>query len=63
MTIMSDNEALYGICRGNLDIERPTDTNVNCLVAQFISSLSASLRFDGALNVDLIESQTKLVPY
>ena len=63
MTIMSDNEALYGICRGNLDIERPTDTNVNCLVAQFISSLSASLRFDGALNVDLIESQTKLVLY
>merc|ERR1711981_138364 len=58
-----DNEALYDICRRNLDIERPTYTNLNRLVAQVISSLTASLRFDGALNVDLTEFQTNLVPY
>ena len=29
MTIMYDNEALYDICRRNLDIERPTYTNLN----------------------------------
>merc|ERR1711977_184352 len=45
------------------DIERPTYTNLNRLVAQVISSLTASLRFDGALNVDLTEFQTNLVPY
>ena len=28
-----------------------------------VSSLTASLRFDGALNVDLTEFQTNLVPY
>jgi tubulin alpha len=28
-----------------------------------ISSLTASLRFDGALNVDITEFQTNLVPY
>ena len=28
-----------------------------------ISSLTASLRFDGALNVDVNEFQTNLVPY
>jgi len=28
-----------------------------------ISSLTASLRFDGALNVDVTEFQTNLVPY
>ena len=33
------------------------------LVAQVISSLTASLRFDGALNVDITEFQTNLVPY
>ena len=49
---MYDNEALYDICRRNLDIERPTYTNLNRLLAQIISSLTASLRFDGALNVD-----------
>ena len=60
---MVDNEALYDICRRNLDIERPTYTNLNRLVAQIISSLTASLRFDGALNVDVTEFQTNLVPY
>ena len=58
-----DNEALYDICRRNLDIERPTYTNLNRLIAQIISSLTASLRFDGALNVDITEFQTNLVPY
>merc|ERR1712003_616945 len=38
-------------------------TNLNRLVAQVISSLTASLRFDGALNVDITEFQTNLVPY
>jgi tubulin alpha len=46
-----------------LDIERPTYTNLNRLLAQVVSSITASLRFDGALNVDLTEFQTNLVPY
>ena len=33
------------------------------MIAQIISSITASLRFDGALNVDLTEFQTNLVPY
>jgi hypothetical protein len=57
------SEAIYDICRRNLDIERPTYTNLNRLIAQIVSSITASLRFDGALNVDLTEFQTNLVPY
>ncbi|XP_026467892.1 tubulin alpha-1 chain-like [Ctenocephalides felis] len=60
---MCDNEAIYDICRRNLDIERPTYTNLNRIVGQIVSSITASLRFDGALNVDLTEFQTNLVPY
>merc|ERR1712137_1199630 len=63
VTVMMDNEALYDISRRSLDIERPTYTNLNRLIAQVISSLTASLRFDGALNVDITEFQTNLVPY
>uniref|UniRef100_A0A8C2DM17 Tubulin alpha chain n=1 Tax=Cyprinus carpio TaxID=7962 RepID=A0A8C2DM17_CYPCA len=48
---MVDNEAIYDICRRNLDIERPTYTNLNRLIGQIVSSITASLRFDGALNV------------
>jgi len=63
VAFMVDNEALYDICRRNLDIERPTYTNLNRLVAQSISSITASLRFDGAISVDMTAFQTNLVPY
>ena len=49
--------------RRNLDIERPSYKNLNRLIGQIVSSITASLRFDGALNVDLTEFQTNLVPY
>ncbi|KAI3411825.1 Tubulin alpha-4A chain [Globodera pallida] len=62
-SFLVDNEAIYEICRRNLDIYRPTYTNLNRLIAQVVSSITASLRFDGALNVDLTEFQTNLVPY
>lgn len=57
---MVDNEAIYDICRRNLDIERPTYTNLNRLIGQIVSSITASLRFDGALNVDLTEFQVSI---
>lgn len=63
VAVMLDNEAIYDICKKQLDIERPKYDNLNRLIAQVISSLTASLRFEGALNVDLTEFQTNLVPY
>ena len=49
--------------------ERFTKYNLTCYIHckydcfKIISSITASLRFDGALNVDLNEFQTNLVPY
>ncbi|KAF9975884.1 Tubulin alpha-3C/D chain [Actinomortierella ambigua] len=60
---MVDNEAIYDICRRNLDIPRPTYSHLNRIIAQVVSSITASLRFVGSLNVDLTEFQTNLVPY
>uniref|UniRef100_T1IDL0 Uncharacterized protein n=1 Tax=Rhodnius prolixus TaxID=13249 RepID=T1IDL0_RHOPR len=60
---MADNEAIYDICKRNLDVEVPTYINLNRLIGQVVSSITASLRFAGALNVDLAEFQTNLVPY
>ncbi|KAJ1975190.1 alpha-tubulin [Dimargaris cristalligena] len=62
-SFMVDNEAIYDICRRNLDISRPTYSNLNRLIAQIVSSITTSLRFSGSLNVDLTEFQTNLVPY
>jgi len=47
----------------NLDIERPTYTHLNRVIAQIVSSLTCSLRFEGSLNIDMNEIQTNLVPY
>ena len=57
-----DNEAIYDICKKNLGITSPSLVNLNRLIAQVVSSITASLRFDGSLNVDLNEFQTNLVP-
>ncbi|XP_045122370.1 tubulin alpha-1 chain-like isoform X2 [Portunus trituberculatus] len=63
VTFMVDNEAIYDLCQKELHITRPTYTNLNRMIGQVVSSITASLRFDGALNVDLTEFQTNLVPY
>lgn len=58
-----DNEALYDICTQQLDMEKPNYVNLNRIFSQVISALTASMRFDGSINVDLSEFQTNLVPY
>lgn len=62
-TFLVDNEALFDICKRNLDIARPSYINLNRLIGQVVSSITSSLRFDGVLNVDMNEFQTNLVPY
>ncbi|KYK63775.1 putative alpha-tubulin I, partial [Toxoplasma gondii TgCatPRC2] len=63
VAVILDNEAVYDICRRNLDIQIPSYCDLNRIIAQVISSVTTSLRFDGALNVDMTEYQTNLVPY
>ncbi|GLV31755.1 alpha-Tubulin at 84B [Carabus blaptoides fortunei] len=63
VAFIMDNEACYEICGRNLDVPRPTYTNINRLLGQVVSAVTASLRFEGSVNVDLIEFQTNLVPY
>ncbi|XP_062715745.1 tubulin alpha-4 chain [Aedes albopictus] len=62
-TFLVDNQAIYDICNTKLNVERPEYTNLNRLISQVVSSITASLRFGGALNVDMNEFQTNLVPY
>lgn len=61
-SFLVDNEAIYDMCK-NLGIERPAYVDINRIIAQVVSSITASLRFQGPLNVDLTEFQTNLVPY
>jgi len=63
VSVLLDNEAIYAICQKQLDIKRPSYSDLNIIIAKVISSMTASLRFDGELNVDLGEFQTNLVPF
>jgi len=63
VSIVLDNEAMYEICQKQLDVDRPSYAQLNIIVSKVISSMTASLRFDGELNVDLGEFQTNLVPF
>lgn len=61
-TFLVDNEAIYDMCT-NLGVACPGYKDINRIIAQVVSSITASLRFPGPLNVDLTEFQTNLVPY
>merc|ERR1719495_3110953 len=63
VSIMLDNEAIYAICQKQCDIDRPSYSDLNQVIAKVVSSMTAALRFDGELNVDLGEFQTNLVPF
>jgi len=63
VSVVLDNEAIYEICQKWLDRKRPSYDNLNRLITKTISSMTASLRFEGELNVDLNEFQTNLVPF
>lgn len=62
-SFIADNQAMYEICKSRLDIDCPSYKNLNRLVAQAVSSVTASVRFQGPLNVDFIDFQTNLVPF
>ena len=44
VAFMVDNEAIFDLCTRNLLIQRPTYTNLNRLIGQIVSSITASLR-------------------
>ena len=63
ITVALDNEAMYDICTGNLQVEAPSYRNINRIISQVASSMTASIRFEGALNPDMNAMQTNLVPF
>jgi tubulin alpha len=63
VTTVLDNEAIYNLCNKRLRIEKPNYANLNHIIAQVVSSMTSSLRFEGSLNTDINEFKTNLVPY
>ncbi|CAG9319229.1 unnamed protein product [Blepharisma stoltei] len=60
--IILDNEAIYEICKKQLNVVRPNYTVLNRLIALGISSMTTSMRYNGTVNANLSEFTSSLVP-
>merc|ERR1719243_477390 len=63
VSMVLDNEAIYGICGNSLKQNKITYDHLNKVCAKSISCMTSALRFEGDLNVDMNEFQTNLVPF
>ncbi|MHA1583640.1 MAG: tubulin beta chain [Promethearchaeota archaeon] len=62
-SVVLDNEALFAIAQKKLEIENPSLEDLNLIIAQVLTNVTASLRFSGTLNLDLGKLVTNLVPF
>lgn len=56
VAFVMDNEAMYEILERNLDVPRPTYTNLNRILAQVIMKISCTLNYEyrTMINIDYI---------
>ncbi|VDL26861.1 unnamed protein product [Hymenolepis diminuta] len=62
-SVLCENEALTEICTKKLDINLPTFSHFNRIIAQAMSGFTATLRHEGPVTADLHQLQTNLVPF
>ena len=60
LSLVLDDEAIYEIRQRNLNMERVYHIRMNRMVAKAVSSMTASLRFEGELNVNLNALQIRI---
>lgn len=58
-----DNEALYNIATKSLEKKQPAYSELNHIVANTMSGITAAFRFPGQLNGDLRKLAVNLVPF
>ncbi|TPP59181.1 Tubulin alpha-A chain [Fasciola gigantica] len=63
VTVLVDNQALVRMCTELLKMERPVFSNINRILAQVSSGMTAPVRYEGPLTASLGQLQTNLVPF
>ncbi|KAK1126217.1 hypothetical protein K0M31_004850 [Melipona bicolor] len=62
-TFCIDNRALHHICTHVLKLATPTFNDLNHLISNYVSGVTACFRFPGQLNTDLRKLLVNLVPF
>lgn len=63
VTYCFDNQAMYDICKGPLNLSDPSYGDINHLISTAMSGLTTSFRFPGQLNSDLRKLAMSMVPF
>lgn len=63
VSILYDNEALYYLCLNLLRVPLPNYTDINQIIAQTISFLTQSMRYECFASMNLHEFATNMVPF
>lgn len=62
-TFIMDNEALYDICSKKLKTKQPLFSDINHIICNTMSGITASFRFPGQINSDLRKLAVNIVPF
>lgn len=62
LSLMLDNQAAFRICKSRRNVVHPDFNDMNRLIAEMISGVTASLRLRSTLNASLDEIVTNIVP-
>jgi tubulin alpha len=63
MTIAIQNQQLYRMCSDFLKIESPNYNDINQVVAQYLSTLTAPMRLPSSQGYNMRTLITNLIPY
>ena len=63
LSILINNQALYHILDRYLYLQHATYTNLNRIIAEVVSSMTAPLRFNNGLKIDIGDLVSNLSPY
>ncbi|KAL0238745.1 hypothetical protein PCE1_004437 [Barthelona sp. PCE] len=63
VSVALDNDAIYDICQTNFDIMNPDISNLNHVISQYVSSMTASMRYGGTLNNTISSFEMSLIAY
>ena len=61
--ILLDNQALKRICGENLGIQKIRFSDINQVIAEYMSSITAPMRFGGTINQSWRSIHTDMIPY
>jgi hypothetical protein len=63
LNVLMDNESIFNIAKRNFKIDNYRADTINRLIAQKVSAVTSSMRFNDKMTIDMNGLVKQLVPY